>query len=334
MTIRAIETRYKVYRFRSRLEAMWAVFFEQLGIEWEYEPEGYFVDGRPYLPDFVLRLPDVGLDSDESESLRGLVFVEVKPTGVDEYEGEHVGICRKLAVGAASPVVVLVGVPAYRMYHVFTPDLEATHWQLAFFTDGREALQRVTGSYWMQFLPESAATEASKEVHMKRVLLLALLAVAACSGQSGNGPAPATEAAQPQATTTTAPQHMTAKQLVAKLQQAGLPVGKVDCFTEETDPNDLLGRPGGYTSKCDWADKREEQLTQDDLTGGSFEVFGSAADAAERAKYLGAFEGAGAFSTGYTWVVPAGGVTILRIDQELTPTAAAKYRSAAEQAVK
>ncbi len=37
--IQAIETRYKGYRFRSRLEARWAVFFDHLKIEWEYEPD-------------------------------------------------------------------------------------------------------------------------------------------------------------------------------------------------------------------------------------------------------------------------------------------------------
>lgn len=54
MTIQAIETRYGGHRFRSRLEARWAVFFDTLGIKWEYEPQGYVVDGTPYLPDFLL----------------------------------------------------------------------------------------------------------------------------------------------------------------------------------------------------------------------------------------------------------------------------------------
>ena len=39
--LRAIQTEYKGYRFRSRLEARWAVFFDTLGVKWEYEPEGY-----------------------------------------------------------------------------------------------------------------------------------------------------------------------------------------------------------------------------------------------------------------------------------------------------
>ncbi len=52
--IRAIETRYKGYRFRSRLEARWAVFFDALGLKWEYEPEGFHTEAGPYLPDFFI----------------------------------------------------------------------------------------------------------------------------------------------------------------------------------------------------------------------------------------------------------------------------------------
>jgi hypothetical protein len=56
MTINAIDTYYAGHLFRSRLEARWAVFFNSLGIRWEYEPQGYRVgeDRRPYLPDFYL----------------------------------------------------------------------------------------------------------------------------------------------------------------------------------------------------------------------------------------------------------------------------------------
>lgn len=56
--IKAIETYYNGYRFRSRLEARWAVFFDAAGIKYEYEPEGFTLsDGTRYLPDFYL--PDV-----------------------------------------------------------------------------------------------------------------------------------------------------------------------------------------------------------------------------------------------------------------------------------
>lgn len=58
-TIRAIETRYAGHLFRSRLEARWAVFFDALSIEWQYEPQGFVIhdmgdEQRPYLPDFFL----------------------------------------------------------------------------------------------------------------------------------------------------------------------------------------------------------------------------------------------------------------------------------------
>lgn len=53
--IKAIETVYNGYKFRSRLEARWAVFFDAAGIEYEYEPEGFELeDGTKYLPDFYL----------------------------------------------------------------------------------------------------------------------------------------------------------------------------------------------------------------------------------------------------------------------------------------
>lgn len=52
--IKAIETIYKGYRFRSRLEARWAVTFTELGIRWEYEKEGFQTPAGYYLPDFWL----------------------------------------------------------------------------------------------------------------------------------------------------------------------------------------------------------------------------------------------------------------------------------------
>jgi len=52
--IPAIETRYAGCRFRSRLEARWARFFDAAEIEWKYEPEGFELDGVRYLPDFYL----------------------------------------------------------------------------------------------------------------------------------------------------------------------------------------------------------------------------------------------------------------------------------------
>lgn len=67
---RAITTRYKGYAFRSRLEARYAVYFDHLGIKWDYEPEGFELgNGLRYLPDFWL--PELEL------------WVEIKPSAPD-----------------------------------------------------------------------------------------------------------------------------------------------------------------------------------------------------------------------------------------------------------
>ena len=48
--ITARPTLYNGTRFRSRLEARWAAFFDQAGWRWEYEP----LDLRGWVPDFLL----------------------------------------------------------------------------------------------------------------------------------------------------------------------------------------------------------------------------------------------------------------------------------------
>ncbi len=55
-TIKAIETIYNGHKFRSRTEARWAVFFDALGVEYEYEPQGFTLpSGAQYLPDFKVK---------------------------------------------------------------------------------------------------------------------------------------------------------------------------------------------------------------------------------------------------------------------------------------
>src|SRR5918996_5287478 len=128
------------------------------------------------------------------------------------------------------------------------------------------------------------------------VLLVALL-LPACE-QNSNENSATTPQTQETATTTKVP---TAREFVAGLKQRGLPVGKVVCYTDESDPNELLGRPGGYIEKCDWADKRHGQPHANadytnpesdfDLIGGSIETFEKPGGAAERPEYLHGFEG-------------------------------------------
>ena len=54
------ESTYSSTTFRSQLEARWAIFFDCLGLDWDYEPCHYPLgDGLGYLPDFYL--PTLGL---------------------------------------------------------------------------------------------------------------------------------------------------------------------------------------------------------------------------------------------------------------------------------
>ncbi len=93
--IKAIETTWNGYKFRSRLEARWAVYFTSLRIEFWYEPEGYIVDGEPYLPDFWL--PQVDM------------FAEVKPA---EFTAKERKKCSLLP----NRCLLLVGPPDFRYY--------------------------------------------------------------------------------------------------------------------------------------------------------------------------------------------------------------------------
>ena len=98
--IKAIETYYKGYRFRSRLEARWAVFFDALGIEYRYELEGFKLpDGKYYLPDFYL--PEFN------------IYVEIKPSReLDDGKAESfgLGICN-FDEGAPGGILICYGDP-------------------------------------------------------------------------------------------------------------------------------------------------------------------------------------------------------------------------------
>lgn len=97
-----IETRYNGFRFRSRLEARYAVFFTTMELQFQYEPEGFqFEDGTRYLPDFFL--PNIEM------------WAEVKPV---EPTTEELAKARMLARASKSPVIFLIGPPDFRLYEI------------------------------------------------------------------------------------------------------------------------------------------------------------------------------------------------------------------------
>ena len=57
MPVTALQTNYKGYAFRSRLEARMAVILDELGWTWSYEPEGFSTAHGNYLPDFRVSHP-------------------------------------------------------------------------------------------------------------------------------------------------------------------------------------------------------------------------------------------------------------------------------------
>jgi hypothetical protein len=107
ITLRAIETRYHGYRFRSRLEARWAVFFDALGVPWEYEREGFDLGAVGwYLPDFWLPQQDC--------------WVEIRPSEASPHEP----CCEELAKRSGQHVLYVRGNPYPDEYAIelYAPD--------------------------------------------------------------------------------------------------------------------------------------------------------------------------------------------------------------------
>lgn len=104
MEIKNIETFYNGYKFRSRLEARWAVFFDDADIMYEYEPEGFNLNGEWYLPDFYL--PEYK------------VYIEIKPAGEIKKENSKVWEekCAKFRDCTGKAILLCYGDPAERGY--------------------------------------------------------------------------------------------------------------------------------------------------------------------------------------------------------------------------
>jgi hypothetical protein len=166
------------------------------------------------------------------------------------------------------------------------------------------------------------------------LVILMVLAMTGCSRSS--------EVAAPPGAASGAPverKSLNAKQVAAKLKTAGIPLKVLVNYTTETDPNHLMGRPGGhYTSKLMFADSR---VKAEDVRfaeryalerGGSIEVFGSAADAHARSddiqrkiKAVG-----GLVPPEYNYF--RGGV-LVRVTGNLTPSQAKTYERALKTAL-
>lgn len=115
----AIETTYRGYKFRSRLEAKWACVFDQLGWKWEYEP----IDLDGYIPDFILNQD---------------ILIEIKPA---MSYGETIPARRKIIASGWDGEAVIFGA---------TTNLESGERNSLFPYPGVANTQDRLGSTWVQ----------------------------------------------------------------------------------------------------------------------------------------------------------------------------------------
>jgi hypothetical protein len=120
--IKALPTYYGGVRFKSALEARWAMYFDEINVAWRYEDEGYALPSGPYLPDFWL--PVAGMHA------------EVKPdSGFSLIE---VTRCRELSAMTGFPAILLDGPPRSTSFYL----VRQIQWNETIIEDDED------GGYW------------------------------------------------------------------------------------------------------------------------------------------------------------------------------------------
>ena len=97
-TIKAKPGFYRKAYFDSRMEQRWAAFSDNIGIDWDREPNKFEVDGfeSAYIPDFKFKHVIAGGDSSD-------LYAEVRPAGSPNGKA--------LALSKRAPVLFLTGEP-------------------------------------------------------------------------------------------------------------------------------------------------------------------------------------------------------------------------------
>ena len=91
------ETVYSGVIYRSRLEAKWAIFFDVIGIKFQYEPRQFNTRDGLYLPDFFL--PELS------------VWVEIKPGTIHGPEPEEIRKMEDVAKNSGQLGIIFRGFP-------------------------------------------------------------------------------------------------------------------------------------------------------------------------------------------------------------------------------
>lgn len=156
-------------------------------------------------------------------------------------------------------------------------------------------------------------------------IVVALLTLAGCASTASTA-APTGTAAEPAA--------VTAQQVVTALAQHVPSTKPSVVYDALTDPNHLLGRPGGYTSKATFIDTRIPERQTAGSTegaverGGSVEVFTDGQAAQKRKDAIQALASGLPMAVEYDYLA---GPVLLRVSRILTPAHAVEYQTALGQ---
>jgi hypothetical protein len=113
-----------------------------------------------------------------------------------------------------------------------------------------------------------------------------------------------------------------ADKVIAAFKGAGLPIGETVIFTDENDPNKLLGRPNQYIGKATWRDKRITDVSDLGIdAGGGVEIFATL-EALKPRKMLLDETSKIPFLAEYVY---QNGTMLLRLSHKLTPSQAKSY---------
>lgn len=107
-SVKAREQVYNGVKFRSTLEARWAIFFDACGLDWVYEPECFELKVGNYTPDFYLKKYNL--------------FVEIKPNLDwlnDDYDFFRFAECPKQLLVLSVPFPSIIETSA-----LFSQDLD------------------------------------------------------------------------------------------------------------------------------------------------------------------------------------------------------------------
>lgn len=164
------------------------------------------------------------------------------------------------------------------------------------------------------------------------VVLPSVVVLGSCSNDASAGttavPPPATSGVQVQAPAQPVATGPDAEALVGTLARSVRTLVPGTVYTDVTDPNGLLGQPGGYASKVAFTDRRIARKGSPEGVdeGGVIEVFVDAAAAQQRRDYIASVIGVGGMASSERLYLR--GPALLRLSGRLTPSAAAGYARA------